>query len=115
MYMGHTIGCGSWDGGACDCQPKEPTPVVGMGATYSIGSDMYPCTVIAVMRNGRTIRLSHDTIKGRGKLFVPNMNPVDECEVIVATLRSDGRYMERGTNYGFIRLGKRRNYHDPSF
>jgi hypothetical protein len=83
-----------------------------MPATYGIGSDSYPCTVIAVERNGRTIRLSHDR-EYRG-IFVPNLEP-KPGDVIVATLRRDGSYRQMGNDYGFIRLGKRSSYRDPSF
>ncbi len=86
---------------------SEMDPVVGMGATYSIGSDLYPCTVTAVRKNGREIDVTWDDRKD-GK-FVQN----PKSEVRTFTLRLKGFFREKGQTVGFLFLGVRTFYQDP--
>jgi len=75
-------------------------PEIGMGATYSIGSDRYAYTVVEILRKGRTLLIQRD---------VPN------GQVVTATLRGDGQYRPRGSKCGHVALGVRRTYMDPGF
>lgn len=84
-------------------------PVVGMGATYSIGSDDYPMTIVDVSRNGKLVIAQKD--QARGSLFVPD----DEGVQMAFTLRSDGQYLLRGKRYGSLHVGRRFYNLNPSF
>jgi hypothetical protein len=68
-------------------------PVVGMPATFNIGSDHYATEVTAVSPSKHRI----ETTKG------------------VFTRRSNGRYIMRGGNYGSLTLGIAETRLDPSF
>lgn len=88
-------------------------PIVGMGATYSIGGDSYPCTVVKVSPTGHRIEVAFDEVKGRGKLFVPGERQDERCETF--TLREDGSYFLAGRRYGRLSLGFRSHDIDPHF
>lgn len=90
-----------------------------MGATYSIGSDRYPYTVIEV-RSPKTIVVqgdkakptkNHDPYGEQSHLFVPNANG----EKRVFTKRKNGGWYEKGSpmGYGRLRLGERHKHMDP--
>jgi len=92
---------------------------VGQGATYSIGSDSYPYTVIEMSANGRTIVLQKDTTERAvpgdpTSEWVHKRNP--EGKTMKATWRPRlGYYRESGSKCGHITLGSRVYYLDPSF
>lgn len=77
----------------------QPTPVVGMPATYSIGSDSYAAEVVSVSKSGHKI----EARVGRGS----------KAETF--TRRKNGAYVLAGTTYGHLTLGMAREYRDPSF
>jgi len=83
-------------------EEPEPAPEVGMGATYCIGNDKYAMTIVEVSKTKRKIVLQHDAPHRKG-------------ERIEATLRTDGRYREKGVSYVHFIIGKRLDYWDPSF
>lgn len=83
-------------------------PFAGMPATYCIGSDQYPATITRVSPSGATIWYRHDG--QRGGLFLPA-----EREEHKATLRKDGTYRPAGRPCGYLSLGERSSYQDPSF
>lgn len=130
--------------GECyDCREayqRTVMPTVGMGATYSIGSDSYPCTVVAVSKTGHKITLARDDSKGRGyepdgeftggRVFVPmTQAEIDQAwkrqqsqpgsyeDVFECFRGRDGRFQRRmgRTRCGFIHLGKRVHRIDRSF
>lgn len=96
-------------------------PLVGMGATYTIGSDRYPYTIIAVSASGKRCTIQQDETKRMDKngmseqqtyRFIPN----PEAEKKVISLRQDGRWREVGSGgAGFYTIGDRDCYRDPSF
>ena len=102
------------------------TPVVGMGATYSIGSDRYAKTVTAVNKSGKTIKVvSAASIYTTKKNLKPH-----ECQELIGydesftpdsgnvyTLRHDGYFYAKGSKarYGCLVLGHRNTYRDPHF
>ena len=96
-------------------------PEVGMGATYSIGSDCYPYTVMEV-RSPKTIVVQEDKARptknhhphgNQSFLFEPN----SEGEKRVFTLRKNGGWYENGQpmGHGRLRVGERHKHIDPHF
>lgn len=95
-------------------------PEVGMGCTYSIGSDSYAATIIAVTHKGKKIAIQFDddrlisgSIESESQTYEYVPNP--RGEVKHATLRPDGAFREVGTNYTRVSIGARRSHRDPSF
>lgn len=94
-------------------QPRivEPEPVAGMPATYHVGSDDYPCTVVERVSPTRAI-IGFDDVR-RGVFFVP-----DQGERIVVSRRRDGTWRPMGDSRGSrtrVTFGERRHYMDPHF
>ena len=92
-------------------------PVVGMGATYGIGSDRYSYTITSVNKTGKTIKaMPANPIFENGKLL-----GFDESyaagEGTVYTLRKDGYFYAKGSKsrYGALVIGHRSYYMDPHF
>lgn len=90
---------------------------VGDGATYSIGSDRYPCTVVD--RTPARVKVQHDDAKFIGGNamsesqqyeFTPNPNG----GIMTFTLRKDGSWRQVGRGGGYLSPG-RSKYLDPSF
>jgi len=103
-------------------------PEVGMGATLIVGSDNYPYTITEVVR---------DRISGRVGLFTMredvarriDQNGLSESQeyeyesdeqgnVSIVRRRKDGSWrVERshGNGTGYVHVGSRRKYRDPSF
>lgn len=109
-------GLGTWqyDGYVCFCNCSDGIskanafqPSVGMPATYMIGTDCYPCTVMSISKNGRKITLSKD--KARKQLFVPNA-----ANVMTVYRNTDGTFRGKG-GVGSIAFGKRTFSLDPHF
>ncbi len=91
---------------------------VGQGATYSIGSDSYPYTVVEMSASGRTVVLQKDsTVRNPDDPdagLVIERNP--EGKKMKATWRPRlGYYRESGSKCGHITLGTRVFSLDPSF
>ena len=96
--------------------------VVGMGATYCVGSDCYPYTVVEVI-NQKKIVVTSDMYKATDKSeyygsqdYTYTSNP--DGHRMVLTLRKNGRWIPQGSpmrgSCGFT-IGYRRAYRDPSF
>ena len=99
----------------------QTVPRVGEGVTYSIGTDRYPATIIAVSKSGKTITIQDDksnvisgsTQDGSAEWRFEE-NP--DGRVQRATLRADGRYRLSGWKRGGnVSLGGRSCYVDPHF
>jgi hypothetical protein len=103
--------------------PKERTkPVVGMGATYYVGSDRYGCTVLKVSKTGYKVVLSRDEARVSrlsasgdridGRLFT-------QTERTITVYRGqNGQYQPHetgGCRYGLVTFGRRRQSLDRSF
>ena len=101
-------------------------PVIGMGATYCIGSDRYAGTIVYVSASGRSVFFQKDhainiappeerCLGGSQEYrYEPNIH----ADVEVYTLRKNGRWIQKGcglVGYGHLSLGKRNHYMDPSF
>lgn len=94
---------------------------VGDGATFSIGSDRYPYTVVEVV-NDRKVIVQRDDYRRTDKNgfsesqtneYTPNL----EARRQVITKRKNGGWYEQGQAIGSGRfsLGVRRAYQDPCF
>ena len=98
-------------------QNMNQKPEVGMGATYGIGSDCYPVTIIEVSPSGHQIKLQHDKFEltDRGAVSgtqVYDYAPNPDADVKVFTRRQDGEYREKGKNFGYLIVGKRKAHID---
>lgn len=95
---------------------------IGDGATYHIGSDRYPYTVVQIV-SPKKIHLKPDhyeRIDNNGisenqeYKYIPNPN----AQSIVVSLRKDGRWRRQGESLkaGFYSFNQGRNaYQDPSY
>jgi len=95
-------------------------PKVGDPATYSIGSDSYARTVVQVSPSGKTVFVTNDEARAKeGSDYYGKQDyryyPNPRGGRTKFTLRQDGSYRESGSNYGFLNIGSRRHYSDPSF
>ena len=90
---------------------REIAPEIGMGATYNIGSDSYAYTISKVNRTGKTIEVKADVRKGED--FIPNPN----AKARIFTMRKSGYFQEKGADgrSGYLTIGVRKEYRDPSF
>lgn len=101
-------------------QTEQWTPQVGQGVSYSVGSDAYSATVIAMSKSGSQITLQDDISRvisgsahdGSAKwASEPNPNGATRK----ATRRGNGIYRLVGwTSSGRVWEG-RSHYQDPSF
>lgn len=100
----------------CAAALRAGTPVP---ASYHIGSDSYPMTAVSVGGDQcRVIYARKDQLKGYA-LFVPDARPItgrikDDPDLRKFTRRQSGRYQEAGRS-GYLTLGRRTSYLDPSF
>lgn len=86
-------------------------------ATLSVGSDSYPCTILARSRSGHCLTLRYDQVRrtdangyGEEQSYEFVANP--QAETIKAYRRQNGRYYH-GTSP--VTLGRRAAYRDPSY
>ena len=84
-------------------------PEVGDAATYGIGADRYPYTVVGMSSSGKTLTLKPS--KFRRGVFLPD----EDVYTRTATLRRDGVYRFKYQNYGSVMLGRREYSLDPHF
>lgn len=98
---------------------KTPTePVVGQGATLSIGSDCYPYTVIAI--KGTTIafmqadKSTRTDRNGQSEDQSYEYTPNPKGEVVECRKGKYG-WKRKGSSSYSITFGKRTMYQDPSF
>lgn len=91
-------------------------PQVGTRGSFSVGSDRYPCTVIAVSPSGYRVTVQEDRVT----VYTPfpdcsgdefERNP--QGRTMVFTRRQNGRY--RQTGGGSLSLDGWMAHQDPSF
>ena len=87
------------------------TPFVGCGATYQIGTDEHPCTIVRVEAGGKRVGVVLDTVYGRG-VFSPASTDA-EPERWFLLVADD--YRLEGRSYGRLKVGVRSFVRDPSF
>jgi hypothetical protein len=103
---------------------KKEIPLVGMGATQSVGSDSYPFTIVEVGESIEYIVIQQDDAKPTdihdyyGKQdYTYHANPNAKKEKL--TLRKNGYYVAEGElisrYFRRLLLGTKRKYSDPSF
>jgi hypothetical protein len=87
----------------------------GMKATYSVGSDQWPCTVIAVSKSGHKVTVQDDRVTewSEGKGAKIEADPAGDIHVY--TRRSTGRYRRAGWEHSSIWFGRHGAYRDPGF
>lgn len=95
-------------------------PKVGDPATYGIGSDSYPYTIVSVSASGKTITARRDqSIAAEGHDYYGSQkynyfaNPNAQPEKF--TLRKCGSFRPSGSSCGYLSVGHRRHYSDPHF
>ena len=99
-----------------------PFAKVGDAATLNSGSDCYPQTVTAVRKNGREIELTeNDSTVVKGSMMDGTaewaFGPANGRITIATWRASENGYRMKGSNkgYGWVNVGFRRRYYDPSF
>jgi hypothetical protein len=92
---------------------KEAGPYVGQQATHQINCDFYPRVIIAVERNGRTVKTAPVLTRGGGSLFiVPTEAEIAEMmehspwKIDTYTKRRDGEFIRKGSKWGRLILGE---------
>lgn len=93
-------------------------PLVGTRASYSVGSDRHPCTVVAVSPSGH--RITVRSVRVTEWTAYPDSHGVafeDDGlgEEMTFTRRANGRYRHAGWNFGGISFDGWGAYQDPSF
>lgn len=95
---------------------------VGDGATFYVGSDRYPYTVVGVLspkrlqvRRDFAKRIDHNGAFSESQTW--EYAPNDRAEVEVISLRKNGRWYNKGSSMrgGFFSIGTRSMYQDPHF
>lgn len=102
---------------------NDEPPKVGDGATYGCWTDRHAGTVIDVSKNGKTVCVREDRAarvdkNGMSEMQEYEYSPNPEGQVIIFTLRKNGRYNEKGCPMGHgnrVGFGHRSAYHDYSF
>lgn len=92
--------------------------VVGLGATYCIGSDRYACTVVSVSPNKRKVIVQFDKATRTDDSGMSEDQHYSYERDVSGELkemfrRRDGRYAN-GVHGGGLLLGKRSHYYDYS-
>jgi len=102
-------------------QQKTSEIRVGDGATYHIGSDKYPYTVVGIM-TAKRLRVCRDHAvrtdkNGLSEIQTWEYSSNENSNCYVITLRKNGFWYRMGESSkgGFFTIGKREMYQDPSF
>jgi len=82
-------------------------PYIGMGATYAIGTDRHPMTIVAI--DGERIGAAFDTAYGAG-VFDPALDGEPQRWFVP----SYGTYRLENARFGRLELGRRDFYQDPT-
>lgn len=98
---------------------KQPTPVVGMGATVLMWTDRHAGTVGWVSASGHKLVVQEDKAtrvdtNGMSDSQSYSFEPDPDGRTFVFTRRRDGKYREKGGRTGLL-LGHREKFHDFSF
>jgi len=103
-------------------QRKMSEVQVGDGATYHIGSDRYPFTVVGILTAKRLQVCMDHAVRtdknGFSEIQTWEYSPDENATSEVITLRKNGlwyRLGQLGKGSGFFTIGKRVMYQDPSF
>lgn len=95
--------------------------IIGLGATYSVGSDRYPYTIVDVLSNNKIVVQADHAVRTDSNGFSEDqtwvMTPNPEARKIVLRLRKNGKWVENGKslNACAFYLGHRSRYNDPCF
>lgn len=84
-------------------------PKIGTGATYRIGTDQHPCTIVRVEHDGLRLGVVLDTVAGPGVYSMPELDETPERWFVLR----DGVYRLDGRPYGRLELGRRVYHRDP--
>lgn len=94
---------------------------VGDGATYHVGSDRYPFTVVKVITQNK-IQLQADSFSRTDKNGISENQTYawdynTDSEIIVVSKRKNGRWhkVKDSMSGPFYTIGARNIYQDPSF
>jgi hypothetical protein len=96
----------------------EYRPEVGDGATYYVGSDAFPATIVEVKKNGRVViredkaNLVKGDCAGGEQQWECTSNPEGELEICYKNSKGYWKILGSGRS---VQLGIRRRYHDPHF
>jgi hypothetical protein len=98
---------------------SNPKPEIGMGVTWSVGSDRYPGTIVEIYHNDKRIVIQEDIAirtddngMSESQTYKFETNP--SGTIYHASLRKDGRWKLMGTKQS-VSLGIRGKYYDFSF
>lgn len=97
-----------------------PEPIkVGQGATYHVGSDRYPYTVIRVLSD-RRVEVQADNYRrtdtnGISESQTYEYTPNPEGRIVVVSRRKNGAWKEVGQDGCGFSFRGRNAYQDPSF
>ena len=90
-------------------------PTTGTHGSFQVGSDRYPCTVVAVSPSFRKATVQRDTYKvtlpDGGYEFTRDLNG----EQLVFTLRKNGKYDRAGRQGQWLNLQGWDAYYDRDF
>lgn len=98
---------------------SSPRPEIGMGVTWSVGSDRYPGTIIDISPSGKRITFQEDIAtrtdnNGMSESQSYAFQPNPQGEISTASLRKDGRWRITRSKLP-VSLGIRGKYYDYSF
>lgn len=100
----------------------QGVPAAGERCSFTVGSDVYPCTIVEVKKNGREVVVCQDKYRvvrvqypwlkeTEVKLFEHNPNGYR----VAFTLRRDGQYRRLGDKNGTLVRGGWDAHQDPHF
>ena len=95
------------------------TPIIGIGATYYIGSDSYAYTITRISKSGKSFWMRMDGY--RAKNGSNRLSETQEYEYTpdphgpIRQVRWSARYERWKCGPAIVALGHRRTYFDPSF
>lgn len=104
-----------------DTEDGRRVPDVGDGATYGVGSDCYPFTVIRVSDSGKTAWIQEDFAKRIDKggpyteMQYYEYSPNPDGRVMRVSHRKNGAWRPVGSDHSCVIFGARRKFRDPHF
>ena len=102
---------------------SHPLPHVGQGATICYWSDRHAGTIISLSEDAKAVTWQRDKVKridtnGMSESQNYEYEPDTQGEIIVFTLRKNGRWIRKGQsmrNGTTLSIGHRSEYYDYSF